>query len=95
VEVYGSKKYGVAWNHQGQGVGRLHVAPWAKAETVRAADLGDGTDDPRDRAGPAAPRAGMPAGTGTAIAAGGSCVPTPGTSSAHLPVPRTTRTSAA
>jgi hypothetical protein len=28
---------------------------WAEAETVLAVDLGDGTDDPRDRAGPAAP----------------------------------------
>jgi len=47
VEVYGRKKRGVAWNHQGQRVGRPHVAAWAEAETVLAADLGDGTDDPR------------------------------------------------
>jgi hypothetical protein len=47
VEVYGSKKRGVAYNHQGQRVGRPHVAAWAEAETVLAADLGDGTDDPR------------------------------------------------
>ena len=47
VEVYGRKKRGVAWNHQGQRVGRPHVASWAEAETVLAADLGDGTDDPR------------------------------------------------
>jgi Transposase DDE domain group 1 len=47
VEVYGSKKRGVAWNHQGQRVGRPHVAAWAEAEIVLAADLGDGTDDPR------------------------------------------------
>jgi Transposase DDE domain group 1 len=47
VEVYGRKKRGVAWNHQGQRVGRPHVATWAEAETVLAADLGDGTDDPR------------------------------------------------
>ena len=46
VEVYGSKKRGVAWNHQGQRVGRPHVAAW-EAEIVLAADLGDGTDDPR------------------------------------------------
>jgi len=45
VEVYGRKKRGVAYNHQGQRVGRPHVAAWA--ETVLAADLGDGTDDPR------------------------------------------------
>jgi len=47
VEVYGRKKRGVAYNHQGQRAGRPHVATWAEAETVLAADLGDGTDDPR------------------------------------------------
>jgi DDE family transposase len=47
VEVYGSKKRGVAWNRQGQRAGRPHVAAWAETETVLAADLGDGTDDPR------------------------------------------------
>ena len=47
VEVYGRKKRGVAYNHQGQRVGRPHVATWAETETVLAADLGDGTDDPR------------------------------------------------
>ena len=47
VEVYGSKKRGVAYNHQGQRVGRPHVAGWAETESVLAADLGDGTDDPR------------------------------------------------
>ena len=43
VEVCGRKKRGVAYNHQGQRVGRPHVAAWAETETV----LGDGTDDPR------------------------------------------------
>ena len=47
VEVYGRKKRGVAYNHQGQRVGRPHVAARAEAEIVLAADLGDGTDDPR------------------------------------------------
>src|SRR5260370_728188 len=47
VEVYDRKKRGVAYNHQGQRVGRPHVATWAEAEIVLAADLGDGTDDPR------------------------------------------------
>ena len=47
VEVYGRKKRGVAYNHQGQRVGRPHVAAWAGTEIVLAADLGDGTDDPR------------------------------------------------
>jgi hypothetical protein len=36
VEVYGSKKRGVAWNHQGQRVGRPHVAAWAETEIVLA-----------------------------------------------------------
>jgi hypothetical protein len=47
VEVYGSKKRGVAYNHQGQRVGRPHVAIWAETQTVLAADLGSGTDDVR------------------------------------------------
>ena len=47
VEVFGRKKRGVADNHQGQRVGRPHVAAWAETEIVLAADLGDGTDDPR------------------------------------------------
>jgi hypothetical protein len=47
VEVYGRKKRRVAYNHQGQRVGRPHVAAWAETEIVLAADLGDGTDDPR------------------------------------------------
>ncbi len=47
VEVYGRKKRGVAYNHQGQRAGRPHVAAWAETEIVLAADLGDGTGDPR------------------------------------------------
>jgi hypothetical protein len=47
VEVYGRKKRGVAYNYQGQRVGRPHVATWAETEIVLAADLGSGTDDPR------------------------------------------------
>ena len=47
VEVYGRKKRGVAYNHQGQRVGRPHMAAWAETEIVLAADLGDGSDDPR------------------------------------------------
>jgi len=47
TEVYGRKRRGVAYNHQGQRVGRPHVAAWAETEIVLAADLGDGTDDPR------------------------------------------------
>ncbi|HUK69961.1 MAG TPA: transposase [Streptosporangiaceae bacterium] len=41
------KKCDVTYNHQGQRVGQPHVADWAEAEVVLAADLGDGTDDPR------------------------------------------------
>jgi Transposase DDE domain group 1 len=47
VEVYGRLKHGVAFNHQGQRVGRPHVATWADTAVVLAADLGDGRDDPR------------------------------------------------
>jgi hypothetical protein len=45
VEVYGRKKRGVAYNHQGQRAGRPHVAAWAEIEIVPAADLGDGIDE--------------------------------------------------
>ena len=34
VEVYGRKKRGVAYNHQGQRVGRPHVATWAETRRV-------------------------------------------------------------
>jgi Transposase DDE domain group 1 len=47
IEVYGRLKQGVASNHQGQRVGRPHVATWADTSVVLAADLGDGRDDPR------------------------------------------------
>ena len=47
VEVYGRKKRGVAYNYQGQRVGRPHVASWAEVETVLAAELLSGNDDPR------------------------------------------------
>jgi hypothetical protein len=47
VEVYGRKKRGVAYNHQGQRSGRPHVATWAEIETVLAAELLSGNDDPR------------------------------------------------
>jgi len=47
VEVYGRRKQGVAFNHQGQRVGRPHVASWAETATVLAGDLGHGRDDPR------------------------------------------------
>jgi hypothetical protein len=47
VEVYGRRKRGVAFNHQGQRVGRPHVACWADTATVPAADLLTGNEDPR------------------------------------------------
>jgi hypothetical protein len=47
VEVYGRRKRGVAYNHQGQRVGRPHVATWADTATVLAADLFAGNEDPR------------------------------------------------
>jgi hypothetical protein len=50
VEVYGRHKRGVAFNHQGQRVGRPHVATWAETATVLAADLMAGNDDPRPHA---------------------------------------------
>jgi hypothetical protein len=50
IEVYGRKKRGVAFNHQGQRCGRAHVATWADTATVLAAELMAGNDDPRPRA---------------------------------------------
>lgn len=47
VEVYGRHKRGVAYNHQGQRVGRPHVATWADTATMLAADLLAGNEDPR------------------------------------------------
>ena len=47
VEVYGRKKRGVAYNYQGQRCGRPDVATWAQTETVLAADLLAGDEDPR------------------------------------------------
>ncbi|MGI8445842.1 MAG: hypothetical protein ACR2MP_01380, partial [Streptosporangiaceae bacterium] len=47
VEVYGRNKRGVAYNHQGQRVGRPHVAAWAETGIGLAACLGSGTWGPR------------------------------------------------
>ena len=47
VEVYGSKKRGVAYTYQGQRAGRPHVASWAETEIPLAADLLSGDQDPR------------------------------------------------
>ena len=40
----------MAFIHQGQRVGRPHVATWAETATVLAADLMSGRDDPRPHA---------------------------------------------
>ena len=50
VEVYGPKKRGMAYNYQGQRVGRPHVASWAETTTTLAADLMAGDEDPRRHA---------------------------------------------
>ncbi|MBU0801700.1 MAG: IS1380 family transposase [Alphaproteobacteria bacterium] len=50
VEVYGSKKQGVAYNYAGQRAGRPHLATWAEAGLTTAADLLAGNDDVRPRA---------------------------------------------
>ncbi|GAB2761687.1 IS1380-like element IS1677 family transposase [Nocardioides pakistanensis] len=47
VEVYGSRKRGVAYNYKGQRAGRPHLATWAEAGIVLAADLLAGDEDPR------------------------------------------------
>lgn len=47
TEVYGRAKDGVCFNHQGQRVGRTHLATWAQAGLPLAADLRDGRSDPR------------------------------------------------
>jgi hypothetical protein len=46
----GARSGGVAYNHEGQRVGRAHVASWAEVETVLAAELLSGNDDPRAHA---------------------------------------------
>ncbi len=51
VEVYGSKKEGIAYNYKGARAGRPHVATWAEAAVVTAADLLAGDEDPRPGAG--------------------------------------------
>jgi len=50
VEVYGSRKEGVAYNYAGQRAGRPHLATWAEAGVTMAAELLAGNDDVRPRA---------------------------------------------
>ena len=51
VECYGSGKAGIAYSYKGARAGRPHVATWAEAGTVTAADLLTGDEDPRPGAG--------------------------------------------
>jgi len=51
VEVYGSAKEGIAYSYKGARAGRPHVATWAEAGVVTAADLLAGDEDPRPGAG--------------------------------------------
>jgi hypothetical protein len=51
VECYGSKKEGIAYSYKGARAGRPHVATWAEAGVVTAADLLAGDEDPRPGAG--------------------------------------------
>jgi hypothetical protein len=73
VEVYGRRKRGVDYNYQGQRVGRPHVASWAQAGLVLAADLLGGKDDVRPVAGQLLRRAlaVLPAPVRAAIGAAG------------------------
>jgi hypothetical protein len=66
VEVYGRAKTGVSFNYLGQRAGRVHIASWAEAGIVLAADLGSGRDDPRNGAPELIARAvaGLPPGAG-------------------------------
>ena len=50
VEVYGSKKQGVAYNYAGQRAGRPHLGTWAEAGLSMAAELLAGNQDVRPRA---------------------------------------------
>jgi hypothetical protein len=49
--VYGSRKDGIAYSYKGARAGRPHVATWAEAGLVTAADLLAGDEDPRPGAG--------------------------------------------
>ena len=88
VEVYGRKKDGVDYNYQGQRVGRPHVACWAEIETVLAADLGSGIDDPRATADKLLARA-LASLPRRIRRARSGCAPTPATSPGDSPGPPT------
>jgi hypothetical protein len=46
VECYGAAKEGIAYSYKGARAGRPHVATWAEAGVVTAADLLAGDEDP-------------------------------------------------
>jgi hypothetical protein len=73
VEVYGSRKQGVAYNYAGQRAGRPHLATWAEAAVTVAAELLAGNDDVRPRAAGLLRQAlaGIPEQARTAAAAAG------------------------
>ena len=62
--MYGHQKRGVAYNYQGQLVGRVHAGTWAEAGLVLAGQLGSRVDDPRPQAAGVLARAlaGLPEG---------------------------------
>jgi hypothetical protein len=74
VEVYGSRKEGVAYNYAGQRAGRPHLATWAEAGLSVAADLLAGNDDVRPRAAGMLSRAltAIPGEVSAALAQAGS-----------------------
>jgi hypothetical protein len=73
VEVYGSKKQGMAYNYAGQRCGRPFLATWAEAGLTTAADLLAGNHDVRPRAAAMLRRglAGIPAPVKATAAAAG------------------------
>ena len=94
VEVYGSKKRGVAYNYQGQRAGLPHVASWAETEIPLAADLLSGDQDPRSHVvgllSRRWPRCRGPSATGRPRQDGRSrCAPTRAISPESWPAPRT------
>src|SRR5437763_1760188 len=70
VECYGSKKDGIAYTYKGARAGRPHVAAWAEAGLVVAADLLAGDEDPRPGAAGLIERS-----VATLAAAGGTARP--------------------
>ncbi|MFN8028755.1 MAG: hypothetical protein U0Q10_00140 [Dermatophilaceae bacterium] len=95
VEVYGSKKQGVAYNYAGQRAGRPHLGTWAEAGLSMAAELLAGNQDVRPRAADccAAPWPGSPRMSGLRPARGidCGCAPTRATSPLTWPTPRWSR----